>query len=318
MKHRLIRWFQKNTFPVENSFEPQKKPRKTILENGCILYNDVEYAKQYPNSFMDIYVWPDSAETGRYTCFYIHGGGYTWGDKVELDPNAKGADDPKWFFHSILAAGYNIVSINYALAPEYKYPVPIMQAVQAAEYLCKNGALYGIDTEKLFGSGGSAGGQLIGQFANMVTNQSYRREMGMEIPLKEESFKAMVFSSALLDNERYDRTDNFVLNLLFLKCGRAYFEVKKLQGDAAVIQSNVIENATKNFPPTFISDGNSGSFTDQNIEFGEKLKRLEVPCEVNIYPKEERKLTHGFEAVQNKYGVDNMKHILAFLEEYLV
>lgn len=308
MRHSLIRLFQKTSFPAQNSFEPQAVPGVRELPGGIMLHNDVNFGSKYPNGFLDLYLQP---QNNAATLFYIHGGGYVWGDKADGDPNAKG-EGQDWFFRAFLDAGYNIVSVNYAFGPEYLYPTPVYQLHEAVRFLQRSGK---INTHKLFFGGGSAGGQLAGQFVNIQTNSDYAAQMGMTACLEPTDIKAVLFNSALLDNERFDRTDSNIMNFLFLRCGRAYFETKKLQGHPQVQQSNVIENITADFPPAFISDGNSGTFTGQAIDLHKKLTELGVKAELNLYPRSEAKLSHGFESFNNSYGRDNMEKMLGFLRE---
>lgn len=314
MKHYLVKRMQKKTFFAYNSFEPREKTGKRVLENGCTLYHDIPYGNKYPNSFLDIYVQPDAGDKKHCTYFYIHGGGYTWGDKTDGDPNAKG-DDHDWFFLEFMKAGYNIVSVNYALAPEFLYPTPIIQIGEAAEFLKVHGREYGIWMDRIIVGGGSAGGQLAGQFVNIQTNPAYAREMGMKAVLEKGDIKAVLFNSALVDSERLGKTDTAVINFLFVRCGRAYFNSRKLPGNPAVIQSDVIKNVTADFPPSFLSDGNSGSFTDQNRDLAKRLSELHVKNVLNIYPKTEVKLGHGFESMGDKYGRENLKKMIEFLDE---
>ena len=84
------------------------------------------------------------------------------------------------------------------------------------------------------------------------------------------------------------------------------------------IQSNLLTYVTSEYPPSFISDDNTGSFYDQARDLYEKLNQLGVKAELNIYPKNEMKLTHGYESFNNEYGQDNMKKMIAFLEKLCV
>lgn len=313
MKHYLVKHKQKKAC-VCNSFEPKGKTGKKLLGNGCTLYHDIPYGSRFPNGFLDIYAQPDAGDKGYCTYFYIHGGGYALGDKTDGDPNAKG-DDHDWFFLEFMKAGYNIVSVNYALAPEYFYPTPIIQIGEAVKFLKAYGLEYGIRMDRIIMGGGSAGGQLAGQFVNIQTNAAYAEEMGMKAVLDRGDIKAVLFNSALLDNERFGKTDSAAINFLFIRCGRAYFNSRKLSGNQRVIQSDVIKNVTEEFPPSFLSDGNLGSFTDQNRDLATRLSQLHVKNVLNIYSKTEAKLGHAFEFMGDKYGRENLKKMLDFLEE---
>ena len=113
--------------------------------------------------------------------------------------------------------------------------------------------------------------------------------------------------------ERFGETDSFLSNWLFVKCGQAYFDVKTLPGNAAVISAKVTPFVTDAFPPAFISDANTASFSDQALELDRKLTQLDVPHVLNIYPKSEKILRHGFENKNDRFGLDNMDQMISFL-----
>ncbi len=53
-----------------------------------------------------------------------------------------------------------VVSVDYRLAPEHKFPIGLNDCYEATKWLYKNGKSLGIDTEKLVVFGDSAGGNL--------------------------------------------------------------------------------------------------------------------------------------------------------------
>ncbi len=82
----------------------------------------------------------------------VHGGGWTSGDKTQgVSP----------LFGPVSKAGLAWFSINYRLAPKYRYPASV-QDVQTAVLWVKQHALeFNIDPERLGLLGESAGGQLV-------------------------------------------------------------------------------------------------------------------------------------------------------------
>ena len=72
-----------------NSFQPKAEPTKTTLSDGTLFLSDIQYGEKYPNSYLDIYIPNGDTKTKRPTLFYVHGGGFAWGDKIEGDPLAK-------------------------------------------------------------------------------------------------------------------------------------------------------------------------------------------------------------------------------------
>lgn len=315
MKHRLVKWIQAHHYPARNTFEPKHTPGQVPFCNG-VLYNDVAYANKYPNSFLDIYRC-EKGEEKHPLIFYVHGGGFTWGSKEDGDPNAgKKADGDKlWFFKRFLSEGYDIVSVDYAFAPDYMYPTPILQIQQAMAFLMAHGVEYALNTDELILCGSSAGGHIVGQYAAIQTNPDCARALGIERILKPGQIKCILFNSALIDPTRYDVTHNAGFDFLLRKCGQAYFGDKVMLQSAGAQQANLLSWVTAQYPPSFISDGNSGSFYDQARDLYHRLQTLSVQTALNICPKSEARLGHGYESFGDKYGLDNMEKMLEFLRQ---
>ncbi len=90
-----------------------------------------------------------------------------------------------------------------------------------------------------------------------------------------------------------------------------------LEGNSDCIQASVIEHATSAFPPSFLSDGNSGSFYDQARAFSEKLTCLGVHNELLLYPFERAKLGHGYETTDSPQAVEAQQRAIDFLKSTL-
>ncbi|KIG11412.1 alpha/beta hydrolase [Caballeronia concitans] len=82
---------------------------------------------------------------------YLHGGGFTVGSIATHDALCrKLAHD----------AGCALVSVDYRLAPEHKFPVAVHDAFDALQWLAREAPLLGIDPARLAIGGDSAGGTL--------------------------------------------------------------------------------------------------------------------------------------------------------------
>ncbi len=92
--------------------------------------------------------------TRRGTIVFIHGGGFTTGDKSEIR-------EAVWA--PILAErddGFDVVSINYRLAAVAPYPAAFDDAALAVSWVITRGASQGLDTGRVIVVGHSAGGGL--------------------------------------------------------------------------------------------------------------------------------------------------------------
>lgn len=88
---------------------------------------------------------------------YIHGGGWTEGDK-RLKPATWG-----YMFDKLGEEGYAGVSINYRLLVgrnAANFTAPVIDCQDALRWLVKHGERYGLDTDRIIVAGSSAGGHL--------------------------------------------------------------------------------------------------------------------------------------------------------------
>lgn len=307
MAHFTIRFMQKLMKASNVSDGKQETQEK---KNGRLYRKDVSYTSKYPNHYMDIYLVSEDTNVVRPTLFYVHGGGYTWGDKF-TDGNKEGFE---WYFERFMKAGHNVVSINYAFAPEYRYPTPVLQMGEAICFLREHQE-YGIRMEQVVFAGSSAGGQLIGQFANIQTNPEYAGQVGIAPVLSKEHIKAIVFHSALLNMERFGEVDSKSGSKLFIQCGEAYFDIPKTWPNSPKVkQANVTEHICDQFPPCYISDGNFNTFTKQALELNEKCNTLGIRHELHLVSAEEARLLHGYETIETEYAVKNVERVITFLQ----
>ena len=82
---------------------------------------------------------------------YFHGGGWVMGDLDTHDGVCRLIAN---------AAGIAVISVDYRLAPEHKFPAAVDDAVTATEWIAAHGATLGIDASRLAVGGDSAGGNI--------------------------------------------------------------------------------------------------------------------------------------------------------------
>lgn len=70
--------------------------------------------------------------------------------------------------------------MNYALAPEEQYPVPIYQITEMYKHLLVRQDEYELDLNQLFLAGDSAGAHMISQFALIQTNEIYAEKVKID------------------------------------------------------------------------------------------------------------------------------------------
>jgi acetyl esterase/lipase len=101
---------------------------------------------------LDLYIPRAAATRPLPVAMYVHGGGMTAGDKSDLNPV---------FLDALASAGYAVASVNYGLAPQFKFPAQIEDVKCAIRYLRASAPRYGLNGSDIFAFGTSVGGQLV-------------------------------------------------------------------------------------------------------------------------------------------------------------
>ncbi len=103
--------------------------------------------------------WPNDASGPRGAVLYFHGGGHVIGSLDTHDRVAR---------NLAALAGAVVVSVDYRMGPEHKFPAAVEDAWAALEWLKANAAGLGADPERLAVAGDSAGANLAAVAALMA------------------------------------------------------------------------------------------------------------------------------------------------------
>lgn len=288
-----------------NSYEPFYDPIDGKKNNGQYLISEINYDTEYPNSFLDITYPDENREIDRPTLFYFHGGGFFAGSKNMGDPMA--ATEATYLLDDICATGYNIVNVDYALVPDYSFPVPLIQANRAFAYIQEHSEQYHLNINNVVIMGSSAGAIMASQLGSIITNSEYAELLGIKSAFKPEQIKAIVIDDAPLDYEQFPLATkiligNYVKGSIYLNKG----EIKKY---------NNIKSLTINYPATVLL----GSEYRHDMEvMHNELDKLGSE-HIHIDPYKEQGLTkpHCFVSAERTDPVakDAFDRMMTFLNE---
>lgn len=125
------------------------------MPNPVFRLSDLTFLAPSRKEKLDLYLPHGPARSDRPAVVFIHGGGFTGGDKAEYRSASVSAD--------LARAGYVVVSCNYVLGPKTKegvWPQNIADCREAVRWVRGHAKELGVNPDRIAVAGGSAGGYL--------------------------------------------------------------------------------------------------------------------------------------------------------------
>ena len=135
--------------------EAYAAPHTMEMPNPVFRLSDVPFLGAHRKEKLDLYFPSGPKRLDRPAVVFIHGGGFTGGDKAEYRSASVSAD--------LCRAGYVVVSCNYVLGPKDKpgvWPQNIADCRNAVRWVRAHAKELGVNPDKIAVAGGSAGGYL--------------------------------------------------------------------------------------------------------------------------------------------------------------
>ncbi|MGL5125257.1 MAG: alpha/beta hydrolase fold domain-containing protein, partial [Fusobacteriaceae bacterium] len=142
-------WYGNEIFgPLAGPNPHSDAPNIDFIKNKFL---DVPYKELWPSQKLDIYLPNIKKFEKNPVIITIHGGAFFGGDKYDgqLNPMLEA-----------LKEGFSVVSINYRLSPEDRWPAQIDDVMASIDFIIANADKYSLDVSKIILWGGSAGGHL--------------------------------------------------------------------------------------------------------------------------------------------------------------
>ncbi|MGV7116976.1 alpha/beta hydrolase [Paenibacillus sp. PK4536] len=294
-----------------NSFKPFHRPGKTIKSNGMLYLNDIKYADKYPNSYLDISYPSKDSSIKRPTIVFFHGGGYFGGDKAMGDPIAIN-DDANILFNRLVEKGYNLVNVNYALVPDYKFPVPVIQMNQAINFLVQNSEKYHLDMNNVVIMGSSAGAILSSQYGAIISNKNYADSFNIHPLLTPKEVKALVIDDAPIKTDEFNFATRVIIGN-YLGIGTNEFKSTKIAE-----QYNTLLHVNSHYPPSFITAANDDGFPKDMKALSDKLTFYHIDHDYFYLDKTHGKIAHGYlsNLKSDQNAQKSFKRLVAFINKY--
>jgi acetyl esterase/lipase len=131
------------------------RPHMTMPPTPVFRLSDIPFLGANRKEKLDLYFPSGDFRSNRPAVVFIHGGGFTGGDKAEYRSASVSAD--------LCRAGYVVVSCNYRLGPMTQagvWPQNIADCRNAVRWVRAHAKELGVNPDKIAVAGGSAGGYL--------------------------------------------------------------------------------------------------------------------------------------------------------------
>jgi acetyl esterase len=204
---------------------------------------------------------------------FFHGGGWVIGDLDSHDVVCRKLADEGQLI---------LISVDYRLAPEHKFPAAVDDAVTATKWIAGNAKQYGIDASRLMVGGDSAGGNLAA-----VVAIAARDGNGPAIAGQLLIYPAIDF--AMTHPSHSEPETSILLTHSVIKWFRDHY----LNGAADVGDwraSPVRAKTLVGLPPAYVLTAGADPLRDEGDEYARSLKEAGVPVTYRHFPGQ----FHGF------------------------
>jgi acetyl esterase len=175
-----------------------------------------------------------------------------------------------------------VISVDYRLAPEHKFPAAVDDAIAATNWISENAGQFGIDAARLMVGGDSAGGNLAA-----VVAIAARDGNGPDIAGQVLIYPATDF--AMTHPSHAEPETSILLTHSVIRWFRDHY----LTGAADVHDwraSPVRAKTLIGLPPAYVLTAGADPLRDEGDEYAERLKQAGVPVTYRHFPGQ----FHGF------------------------
>lgn len=202
---------------------------------------------------------------------YFHGGGFTIGSVATHDGLCRQLSR---------LSGCAVVSLDYRLAPEHRFPVAVNDAWDATRWLAGHGDCLGLDTARIALGGDSAGGTLAAVCAIQA------RDAGLGVALQLLFYPGCAASADTPSHQRFGR--GLVLETAHIDYFFSQYISPGERDDWRFAPLNAAD--LEGVAPAWLGLAELDPLVDEGVLYGDKLRAAGVAVELEIY----RGVTHEF------------------------
>ncbi len=213
---------------------------------------------------------------------YYHGGGWVIGDLDTSDSLCR-----------LLANGASavVVSVDYRLAPEHRFPAAVDDSYAALQWVSRNAASLNADPSRIAVGGSSAGGNLTAAVALMARDRG-----GPEL-----AYQVLIYPATnlfeLKTESHQNFSDGYGLTREHIEFFRESYlpEVRERRNPYA---SPLLAESLEGLPPAIVITAGFDPLRDEGIAYAESLEAAGVSTVALDYPS----MIHGFVTMDRLYS----------------
>ncbi len=238
--------------------------RSTYAASNAVSTEEVYEIREVLAGSIPCRLYRPSAKTDLGLLVYFHGGGWTIGDLNSHDGVCRSLANK---------SGHAVLSVDYRLAPEHKFPAAYDDCVTTVKWAHDNPAALGIDNTRIAVGGDSAGGNLAAAVA-----------LAEVVPLK---FQMLIYPSVDMSMKSPSIDENahapVLTKAVMLWFGDNYMGEN---GDRTAVSASPIlatDDALKRMPPAIVITAQYDPLRDEGEAYGKRLVENGVSATITRY-----------------------------------
>jgi len=210
---------------------------------------------------------------------FYHGGGWVIGDLDTHDVACRLISNE---------SRCAVVSVDYRMGPEHKFPAAVDDAYAAAHWVAGEGKSLRIDTSKLAVGGDSAGGNL----AAVVSLMARGKRKDGDATAPKIAYQVLIYPATDMHMKTQSH-ERFAVDHMLTRAAMDWFQAQYLNGEtdrADWRASPLLAKSLAGLPPAYVIVAGNDPLRDEGEAYAMALKKAGVPVVFREFPGQ----IHGF------------------------
>jgi acetyl esterase len=231
-----------------------------------------------PAGDVPVRLYANEAGGLRPALIYFHGGGFVFGNLDTHDAVCRAIAK---------ASGAVVISVDYRLAPEHKFPAAVDDSYAATLWVAANAEKLGIDARRIAVGGDSAGGNL----ATVIAMRC--RDAGRPALAAQLLIYPVTDVSTFETGSHREFAEGYFLSRAAMQWFTGHYLASADQKSHPEASPLLASNLS-GLPPALVITAEFDPLRDEGEAYAERLKQAGVPVTVRRYPG----MIHGFVSMQ--------------------